>query len=349
MGRRKALHILAVWLFFNFGFFTICAGQNSQKTDEAFDPSEDTGFFYTIKKGDTLWDLSQKFYSSEWDWPGLWEMNQDIKNPHWIYPGKVIRVYLKDRPPRKTVKEEAAPIVVTPTIVPKFSYPQVDMVGFMRPEAITPLGEIIKEEENNIMIGTDDLVFIKLLGNGDITPGSRYQVYSTETVIHKESQFSGVKHLIKAVIEIVENNSRYATARIVKSRREVREGDFVMPYYNRDGQFIVENSPEPTDAILLCSEDNDLMINNHFIAFISKGSNDHIVPGQIYSVLQENIKAKSVSEPWYEQYNEKKKKEQVKLDPMEAGRLIVLHTEETASTVMILKSRWDIRPGNMVR
>ena len=36
------------------------------KAPEEFDTTEDTGFYYTIQKGDTLWDLSQKFYNSQW-------------------------------------------------------------------------------------------------------------------------------------------------------------------------------------------------------------------------------------------------------------------------------------------
>ena len=28
-----------------------------------------TGFYYTIQKGDTLWDLSQKFSDTPWQWP----------------------------------------------------------------------------------------------------------------------------------------------------------------------------------------------------------------------------------------------------------------------------------------
>lgn len=53
-----------------------------------FVPREDSGFYYTIQKGDTLWDLSERFYNSKWDWPGLWKVNDEIKNPHLIYPGK---------------------------------------------------------------------------------------------------------------------------------------------------------------------------------------------------------------------------------------------------------------------
>ena len=47
---------------------------------------------YTIVKGDTLWDLSQKFLSNPWYWPKIWSLNPSIENPHWIYPGNKLRI-----------------------------------------------------------------------------------------------------------------------------------------------------------------------------------------------------------------------------------------------------------------
>ena len=35
---------------------------------------------YTIKRGDTLWDISKLFLKSPWRWPELWGMNmQDMR------------------------------------------------------------------------------------------------------------------------------------------------------------------------------------------------------------------------------------------------------------------------------
>jgi hypothetical protein len=66
--------------------------------------------FYTIKKGDTLWDISSKFLSDPFLWPKLWQRNPYITNPHWIYPGQPIRLSateeVKKEEPKKVVVEE---------------------------------------------------------------------------------------------------------------------------------------------------------------------------------------------------------------------------------------------------
>ena len=42
---------------------------------------------YTVRDGDTLWDLAERFYGNPYLWPQLWERNRYVLDAHWIYPG----------------------------------------------------------------------------------------------------------------------------------------------------------------------------------------------------------------------------------------------------------------------
>jgi hypothetical protein len=48
---------------------------------------------YTVRPGDTLWDLSGRFLNNPWYWPKIWSYNPEIANPHWIYPGNLLKFY----------------------------------------------------------------------------------------------------------------------------------------------------------------------------------------------------------------------------------------------------------------
>jgi hypothetical protein len=47
---------------------------------------------HVVEKGDTLWDLGNKYLGNPYAWPQIWELNKWITDPHWIYPSDYLLV-----------------------------------------------------------------------------------------------------------------------------------------------------------------------------------------------------------------------------------------------------------------
>ena len=99
MKKLRSIHFIAI-LMISLIFILSPLAQEKKETEDV----------YTIKQGDTLWDISSKFLKDPFLWPKLWQRNPYITNPHWIYPGQSIRLSpledLKKEEPKKVVVEE---------------------------------------------------------------------------------------------------------------------------------------------------------------------------------------------------------------------------------------------------
>ena len=58
--------------------------------DSAAPATADQPGTYTIKQGDTLWDISSAHYRDPFLWPLIWQSNPSIDNPDLIYPGNAL-------------------------------------------------------------------------------------------------------------------------------------------------------------------------------------------------------------------------------------------------------------------
>jgi len=61
---------------------------------------------YTVVRGDTLWDISDRFLKQAWLWPQIWDYNPQIENPHLIYPGDLIGLEYVDGQPRIVIERD---------------------------------------------------------------------------------------------------------------------------------------------------------------------------------------------------------------------------------------------------
>lgn len=54
---------------------------------------------YTVVRGDTLWDISDRFLKEPWRWTEIWGYNPQVYNPHLIFPGDVLALeYVNGKP-----------------------------------------------------------------------------------------------------------------------------------------------------------------------------------------------------------------------------------------------------------
>lgn len=329
------LSILAAIIFFPVCIF---AQENKEIVEQ------ERGVYYTVQKGDTLWDISDRFFDSSWLWPDLWSENRQISNPHWIYPGERIRIFHQ-----KGGQSFVGKIVSRHRTLEKapqreplyYYYSPIDKIGFIRKDPVVPSGVIFKVKDDKEMISAGDLVFIR--SKGDIPPltaGSKYSVYRTSKPIidQKTEGLIGTQHYLTGIVEITKMDPRFAVARVVQSYRTMEVGNLLMPYKRRSPKIELTQSNKGLNGQLIISEEHANIIGDNDIAFIDKGSKDDVKLGQQYSIYYQE-----------KQRLDTETKEDVLLTQIVYGTLLVLHTEQTTSTVLITRSDQSITPGAKIR
>lgn len=308
-------------------------------TEEQTEPVElETGFYYTVQKGDTLWDLSEKFSNTPWVWPELWSDNKQLSNPHWIYPGQRIRLYL-----RKDLEKVKIPVKKTPPPpapepepvieMPTYYYPKIDSVGFIKKEAVTPSATIIKVKDDKEMISQNDLIFVRPSDGITFNKGDMFVIYRTFKPLKGKKTVYGIQHYITGLAEITRVESEYALANVIYSYRPIKLHDLLIPYKKRTPNITLSESVKDLEGEIIICEERSNYFGDNTTAFINKGTKDGVEAGQMYNVYYEEGTPVG------------KRSKQIARTPLTYGTILVLHTELETATVLITSSQRDMNPG----
>ena len=339
--KRKQKSIQAIIFFLFLTLIAVSLSQAAAETDKTVE--YESGFYYTVQKGDTLWDLAQKFSDTPWQWPELWKENSQIANPHRIYPGERIRLYRRrgahgygeDSQSVKKPVEDG--LVMTKMI--DFQYAAIERIGFIRKEPVSSHGTIFKVEGQKEMISTGDLVYIRPAKDFSLEPGNKYTIYRTlKPIKHRQTnKFIGIQHYLAGAVEITLKRPKFVLGRVVAAYRPVKVGDLLMPFHRRLPRIEMQDSPQGLQGQIIEAEEHMAMFAESTIAFIDKGEQEGVAPGQLYWIYKQ------------EKYRiNPEDKNDVTLTPVLLGELLVLHTEKTTATVMITDSRQPIHAGDKI-
>jgi len=254
--RRSISILFAVVLMFSFCFVLQGLTQETKEAEGA----------YTIKKGDTLWDISSKFLKDPFLWPKLWERNPYITNPHLIFPGNPIRLAaaepVKKEDPKKVaeekpkqpareadVKGEVKKVESVPTPVEKKEelvvekrpakveekpvyYPEVRSAGFMSDIPYRGIGIVLEGKEGKVIMSGGDIVYLAFRTSEPILIGNKYTVFRVSDEIRHPitEKLVGRKYNIIGNVQIIDRYGSFFTAKIIEAFDAMMTGDLVQPY-----------------------------------------------------------------------------------------------------------------------
>lgn len=321
------------WLMVSIIVFSMTAAPASAGIEEHIFKTE-TGFYYTVQKGDTLWDLSEKFADSPWAWPELWHYNPEIANPHWIYPGQKIKIYQKEWAEKKKKPEPKKEEPKT-----YYHYEMIDSVGFIQKPAVTPLGTIFKVGEDKALASERDRVYIRHGDGPQLQTGKMYTLYRTfepRPEASRDGQL-GLQHYLTGVVAVTDMQPEYAIANVVKAFGDIHEDDMAMPLIQRSPDIEIKKSVPGLTGQILGAEERNVLIGQDELVFIDKGETAGVKRGQYYHIYHQ-----PVGKP-------EKNKGEIGLKPIKVGRILVLVTKPNAATCLITDSKKSIRPGDQIR
>ncbi len=293
----------------------------------------ETGIFYTVQPGDTLWDLSKKFADSPWLWPDLWRYNPEIKNPHLIYPGQKIRIYK-----RRWIEKEAPPPPQKPepVVVRIYKYKGMGRVSFIRKEPISPLGVLFHAKEDKVLISQDDAVYFKIPPESKgLVAGKTYTIFrTTGPIVDPDTKKPvGMLHIICGKAKIEKITKEYAYGKVTAVYREIRPNDGLMQERKLSDKLVIKDGVTGLKAKLITTPDLQNLIGEEMIAFINKGARQGLAPGQSYTIYhQETGKTARFGKV-------------INLEKEAVGTALVLLAEPETSTILVTDSSDIIIPG----
>jgi hypothetical protein len=266
---------------------------------------------HVVVKGDTLWDISEKFLKDPWRWPEVWGFNKEqIKNPHWIYPGDVVlltmeggkpRLSLQDRQFSETVKLSPSvrgePIIIKVAGIPAIPVsaitPLLSKGGVGDPADLANAPMILGSSDARVMFGPGDRVYaskaegdtvdwrVVRLGQALKNPDDPKEVLAYEMI-----------HIADARTETPGDPQ---VVRILRTEQEVLERDRLVPAWKSEPPQYMPHAPDrPIQAKVISALGGPIYAGTWMTLVLDKGTRDGLEEGHVLALFRAG---RSVADP----------------------------------------------------
>lgn len=270
-----------------------------QPGNEARRPADST---HTVRSGDTLWDISSRYFGDPWHWPEIWSYNPEITNPHWIYPLDHVRLSaaaleaetnananksgLQEPAPRRP--NELAPSVTPPKQLMVGGSVFLRDEGYLDDDEIQEGGKLLAAAEEQMLLSDTDIVYVRFKKGQKVAVGQQYTVY--RPIRHDEREHGARGHLVRiqgsVLIQSYDAAKGVARASVTETIDPIERG---MPVTLMERRFILE-PPRPNRSnviarIIGSTLPRQLLAYGN-VVFLNVGRDKGIVPGNRFFVVR---------------------------------------------------------------
>jgi hypothetical protein len=311
---------------------------------------------YVIKKGDTLWGVSQRFIKDPHYWPNLWSNNPFISNPHLIYPGQTVAIYdgrieivpEVEQKATEPVATPAEPVTETVAVVAEpLPEPQDEIFiktmggfsGFVTLDQIKSSGTLIDATDNRLLMSAGETVFCEMVDLANTTPGDAFSLVEVGVEVRHPVTDEPVGNLVAEVgtLEITGINDTVATARIIDSKREIHRTNLLVPFMPPLIEVALKESSQPAEGVIIASMEGKIGIGQYDIIYIDLGADQGVEPGNLLYISRQRKPSAFIVN-----------KTDVSLPDVLLGAVVVLETTERTSSALVLKAVETLTLGDRV-
>jgi hypothetical protein len=326
---------------------------------------------HVVQKGDTLWDICEKYYGDPNLWPKLWQMNPFITNPHLLKPGDVVTL-LEGVPLKKPeAEEEEKEIPVKKAEEPTpVSFPvvtgidvsgltNVHALGYLSVKEAEPWGFVLASESGRQLLSQGETIFLHLNSGKVVKPGDQFNIGRSSPLIRHPITGEKIGYILsvrgRVVVEqkvgvgfgggsFYKKEGVYQ-ARIEEYYRELNVGDLVLPYEPISDCVQPISLDEPLVGNIVAAQDQRNLVATNRVVYLDHGFNDGVRRGNIFEV----VKTHMVRDPVKGELDYITKPRSVILPDIPIGTIMVLESRPDTSTAVVIAANEEFLIGTYVK